>query len=77
MVAQAWKKYGHASAEVVAPPDFLAQLTKPDQLKQLEQSGILARDGTNYVCRATFKDGEWLVNGRAIKLPAPPRVPRA
>jgi uncharacterized protein YdgA (DUF945 family) len=75
MVAQAWNKYGHASAEVVAPPDFLAQLTKPDQLKQLEQSGILARDGTNYVCRATFKDGEWLVNGRAIKLPAPPGPP--
>lgn len=75
MVAQAWSKYGHASAEVAAPPDFLAQLTKPDQLRQLEQSGILSRDGANYVCRATFKDGEWLVNGRAIKLPAPPGPP--
>jgi hypothetical protein len=75
MVAQAWKKYGHASAEVVAPPDFLAQLTKPDQLKQFEQSGILTRDGANYVCRATFKDGGWLVNGRQIKLPAPPGPP--
>ncbi len=75
MVGQAWKKYGHASAELVAPPDFLAQLTKPDQLKQLEQSGILIRDGANYVCRAIFKDGGWLVNGRQIKLPAPPGAP--
>jgi uncharacterized protein YdgA (DUF945 family) len=75
MVAQAWSKYGHASAEIVAPPDFLAQLTKPDQLRQLEQSGILTRDDANYVCRATFKDGGWLINGRAIKLPAPPGPP--
>ena len=59
----------------MAPPGFLAQVTKPAQLQQLEQSGILVRDGANYVCRATFKDGGWLVNGRKIKLPAPPPRP--
>ncbi len=75
MVAQAWNKYGHATAELVAPTAFLARLTKADQLKQLEQSGILARDGANYVCRASFKDGGWLVNGRKIKPPAPPAPP--
>ena len=75
MVAKAWNKYGHASVELVAPPGFLAQVTKPDQLKQLEQSGVLARDGANYVCRATFKDGGWLINGRQIKLPAAPVAP--
>jgi hypothetical protein len=72
MVAQAWNKYGHAFAELVAPTGFLAPLAKTDLLKQLEQSGILVREGANYVCRASFKDGGWLVNGRKIKLPAPP-----
>jgi hypothetical protein len=75
MVAQAWDKYGHASVELVAPTAFLAQLAKADQLKQLEQSGILIRDGANYACRANFKDGEWLINGRKMKLPAPPARP--
>ena len=70
MVAQAWDKYGHASIEVVAPTGFLASLAKPDQIKQLEQSGMLVRDGGNYVCRANFKDGEWVINGRKMKLPA-------
>jgi Bacterial protein of unknown function (DUF945) len=75
MVAQAWNKYGHATAEFVAPAAFLARLIKTDQLKQLEQSGSLVRDGANYVCRATFKNGGWLVNGRKINLPAPPARP--
>ncbi|HVA40404.1 MAG TPA: DUF945 family protein [Candidatus Binataceae bacterium] len=75
LVAQAWNKYGHATAELVAPAGFLARLTKADRLKQLEQSGILARDGANYVCRASFKDGGWLINGRTIALPAPPPRP--
>jgi hypothetical protein len=75
MIAQAWNKYGHGSAELVAPTGFFAPLAKADQLKQLEQSGILARDGANYVCRANFKDGGWLINGRKIKLPAPPARP--
>jgi len=75
IVAQAWNKYGHALAELVAPTGFLAPLAKADLLKQLEQSGILAREGANYVCRASFKDGGWLVNGRKIKLPAPPARP--
>jgi hypothetical protein len=75
MVAQAWHKYGHATAEFGAPAGFLARLTKPDQLRQLEQNGILIRDGANYVCRASFKDGGWLVNGRKINLPTPPARP--
>jgi hypothetical protein len=50
-------------------------LAKPDQIKQLEQSGMLVRDGGNYVCRANFKDGEWVINGRKMKLPAPPARP--
>jgi hypothetical protein len=75
MVAQAWNKYGHATAEFVAAAAFLARLIKTDQLKQLEQSGSLVRDGANYVCRATFKNGGWLVNGRKINLPAPPARP--
>src|ERR1700730_14932471 len=73
--AQAWAKYGHASAELVAPATFLAQLANADQLKRFEQSGILARDGNNYVCRASFKNGGWLVNGRKIMLSAPPSHP--
>jgi hypothetical protein len=75
LMAQAWNKYGRASAELIAPAGLLAQLTRPEQLKQLEQSGILIRDGANYVCRAAFKDGGWLVNGREMKLPAPPSPP--
>ena len=75
MVTQAWDKYGHASIEVVAPTGFLASLAKPEQIKQLEQSGMLVRDGGNYVCRANFKDGEWVINGRKMKLPAPPARP--
>jgi Bacterial protein of unknown function (DUF945) len=75
MAARAWHKYGHATAEFVAPPAFLAQLSKADRIRQLEQSGILVRDGANYVCRARFKDGGWLVNGRKIELPAAPGRP--
>ena len=75
MVTQAWDKYGRASVELVAPTGFLASLAKPDQLKQLEQNGMLVRDGANYVCRAKFKNGEWLINGRKMKLPAPPARP--
>ena len=75
LLAQAWNKYGRASAELVAPAGLLAQVTRPEQLKQLEQSGILIRDGANYVCRAAFKDGGWLVNGHEMKLPAPPSRP--
>jgi Bacterial protein of unknown function (DUF945) len=75
MVTQAWDKYGRASVELVAPTGFLASLAKPDQLKQLEQNGMLVRDGANYVCRAKFKNGEWLINGRKMKLPAPPTRP--
>jgi uncharacterized protein YdgA (DUF945 family) len=76
MVAQAWNKYGHASAEFVAPPDFLAQLATADQLRQLEQSGILARDGADDVCRANFKDGGWAINGRKLGLPGSPAGPK-
>ncbi len=75
MVAQAWRKYGHAAAEFVAPLGFLAELSNPNQLRQLEQSGILARDGANYVCRANFNDGKWLINGRNFALPASPPRP--
>jgi len=50
-------------------------LARPDQLRQLEQGGILAHDGVNYVCRATFKDGGWLINGHPIKTPASPGRP--
>jgi uncharacterized protein YdgA (DUF945 family) len=75
MVAQAWNKYGHASAELAAPPEFLAQLTKPDQVRQLEQSGILVHDGANYVCRAAFKDGGWMINGHPVKVPTAPDPP--
>jgi uncharacterized protein YdgA (DUF945 family) len=75
MVTQAWDKYGHASVEFEAPSGFLAPLAQADQLKQLEQSGILVRDGANYVCHANFKNGEWLINGRKMKLPAPPARP--
>jgi uncharacterized protein YdgA (DUF945 family) len=72
IVPLAWKKYGHASAEVTAPAEFLAQLASANQLQQLEQSGLVTRDGANYVCRAAFKDGEWLINGHPIKPPAAP-----
>jgi hypothetical protein len=75
MIAQAWNKYGRSTAELTAPPGFLAQVIKPEQLKQLEQSGILVRDRANYVCRASFKDGGWLINGRRMKLPAAPVRP--
>ncbi|HEY2523708.1 MAG TPA: DUF945 family protein [Candidatus Binataceae bacterium] len=75
LVAQAWNKYGRASAELIAPAGLLAQITRPEQLKQLEQSGILIRDRANYVCRAAFKDGRWLVNGHEMKFPAPPSRP--
>jgi hypothetical protein len=75
LAAQAWNKYGRASAELIAPAGLLAQITRPEQLRQLEQSGALVRDGANYVCRATFKDGGWLINGRQMKLPAPPSRP--
>jgi hypothetical protein len=75
MVAQAWNKYGHATAELDIPPDFLAQFAQADQIKQLQQSGILIRDGSNYVCRAAFKDGVWLLNGRPIKFPTAPARP--
>jgi hypothetical protein len=75
LVAQAWNKYGHAVAELTAPAGFLARVTRPDQLKQLEQSGIVVRNGANYVCRASFKDGGWLVNGRKIEPPVPPARP--
>jgi hypothetical protein len=50
-------------------------LSNPNQLRQLEQSGILARDGANYVCRANFNDGKWLINGRNFALPASPPRP--
>jgi len=72
ILPQAWKKYGRASAELTAPPEFLTQLTSGDQLRQLEQSGLLTREGANYVCRAAFKDGEWVINGHPIKPPAAP-----
>ena len=75
MVAQAWNKYGHASAELMAQTSLLATLLKADQLKQFEQNGILVREGANYVCRANFKDGEWLINGRKMKIPAPSARP--
>jgi Bacterial protein of unknown function (DUF945) len=72
MAAQVWHKYGHATVELAAPPGFLAQLTKAEQLRQFEQSGILIRDGANDVCHASFKDGGWLINGHKIELPAAP-----
>lgn len=72
MIAQAWNKYGHASVEIVAPQSFLAQLANANQLQRLEQNGIVVRDGDNYICLPTYKDGEWLVNGRKINVPAPP-----
>ena len=56
---------------IAAPPGFLAQVTKAGQLKELEQSGILVRDGANDVCHAIFKEGGWLINGQKIKFPAP------
>jgi uncharacterized protein YdgA (DUF945 family) len=72
MAAQVWHKYGHATVELGAPPGFLTQVAKGDQLRQFEQSGILVRDGANDVCHASFKDGGWLINGHKIELPAAP-----
>jgi uncharacterized protein YdgA (DUF945 family) len=72
MVAQAWNKYGRSTVELIAPVSFLARLTKADQIKQLEQSGIVIHNGANYICRASFKDGAWLINGRKPNLSAPP-----
>lgn len=72
IAAHVWNKYGHATVELAAPPGLLTQVTKAEQLRQFEQSGILVRDGANDVCHASFKDGGWLINGRKIEFPAPP-----
>jgi hypothetical protein len=71
-MAAVWSKYGGATANFEAPVSAITHLAKPDQLKQLEQNGILVRSGANYICRASFKDGAWFVNGRKIQMPASP-----
>ena len=71
LIGQAWKKYGQASVNAAAPAALLEHLGTPAQLKRLEQNNTIVREGDNYTCRATFKDGEWLVNGRKAVTPMP------
>jgi hypothetical protein len=70
MMAAAWNKYGDAAVDFEAPATLIDQVAKPDQIRQLEQNGILVRDGSKYVSRASFRTGGWLVNGRKVQLPA-------
>jgi len=72
MMSSVWNKYGDATVEIEAPVSVVNQVAKAGQITQLEQNGILVRNGTTYVCRASFKSGEWLVNGRRIQVPTSP-----
>ncbi len=71
LIAQAWRKYGQATVNAVAPVVLLEHLATPAQLKRLEQNHLIVREGDNFTCRATFKDGGWLVNGRKAGPPMP------
>jgi len=71
LIAQAWRKYGQATVNLVAPAMLIVHLTTADQLKRLEQNNVLVREGDNYVCRATYRNGGWMVNGRKAGPPMP------
>ncbi len=71
LIAQAWKKYGQATVNAAAPVALLEHLATPAQLKRLEQNKLIVREGDKYTCRATFKDGGWLINGHKAEPPMP------
>lgn len=72
LAARIWNKYASVTADLTVPPALLAQVANDDQIKRLEANGVLVRDGANYICHASYKGGDWTVNGKKFRPPGPP-----
>lgn len=76
LAARAWRKYIEATAKISIPAALLAELASNAQIDRLQAKGILVRDGADYTCHATYRKGEWTVNGKMFHAPAVPGRPR-
>lgn len=66
LVARAWRKYVDATADVSVPTALLAQFASSAQINGVQAKGILVRNGANYTCHASYRKGEWTVNGKKV-----------
>lgn len=67
LMARAWSKYIHATADISVPVVLLARLASNAHIKDLQTKGILVREGADYTCHASLRMGKWTVNGKTFR----------
>jgi uncharacterized protein YdgA (DUF945 family) len=76
VMKQLIQQYGYASGDVSIPQSFAARIVSADKLRTSEESGVLKRDGANYVSHFSYQGGELIVNGKKFQpTPARPSTP--
>jgi uncharacterized protein YdgA (DUF945 family) len=71
LMQQLMQQYGYAYGDLSVPRAFAARAASADNLRQWETSGMLKREGANFVSHFTYKSGVLLVNGKKIEPPKP------
>lgn len=69
LMQQLMQQYGYANGDLSVPQAFAARVASADNLRKWETSGMLKREGANFVSHFTYKDGRLLVNGKKIEPP--------
>jgi uncharacterized protein YdgA (DUF945 family) len=71
LMQQLMQQYGYANGDISVPRAFAARAASADNLRKWETSGMLKREGANFVSHFTYKDGVLLVNGKKVEPPKP------
>jgi len=75
LMQQLLQRYGYANGDLSVPQAFAVRVASADNLRKLETSGMLKREGANMVSRCSYKEGRLLVNGKKVEPPKPqPKV---
>jgi uncharacterized protein YdgA (DUF945 family) len=75
LMQQLMQQYGYANGDLSVPQAFAARVASADNLHKWETSGMLKREGANFVSHFTYKDGGLRVNGKKVEPPKPqPKV---
>ena len=71
LMQQLMQQYGYGYGDLSVPQAFAARAASADNLRKWEASGMLKREGANFVSHFTYKNGVLLVNGKKIEPPKP------
>jgi uncharacterized protein YdgA (DUF945 family) len=71
LMEQLIRQYGYATGDFAMPQAFATHTFGPDKLRMSIASGVLKRDGANYVSHFSYQRGKGIVNGKKFQ-PNPP-----